>query len=396
MIFLLQVITRLLAFTSKELVEVIRRPGAIVSLVLGPFIILALFGAGYSGYRAPLKAIVVIPPKSGLPTDTDSYQKVAEGLIVTSVETDPAPAEVQLGNRQVDVVIEAPANGQQQFESGKQAQIIVAINTADPQDTAYAGVLAARLAQKVNDELIAQAAGEGNKFAIQSGAGQLVNVPADVVAEPTRADLINVAASAPSLTAWYGSAVLALILQHMALTLVALSLVRERTSGLMEVFRVSPLSAFEVVLGKVLGFGLFGVIVTAITLILLVLGLGVSLLGPAWQVAGVLGLLLLASLALGLVVGLISDSERQSVQLSLLILLASVFFSGFVLPLRDFAEPVRDVAYLLPVTHGIDLVHDVMLQGWIAAPWHVAALGVISATLLAIAWAGTRRGMARI
>ena len=396
MIFLLQVATRLLAFTSKEVVEVVRRPGAIVSLVLGPFLILALFGAGYSGYRAPLKAIVVIPPKSGLPSDTNSYQQVSEGLIITSVETGTATAEEQLRNRQVDVVIEAPADGQQQFEAGQQSHIIVAINTADPQDTAYAGVLAARLAQKVNDELIAQAAGQGNKIAIQSGAGQIVNVPADVVAQPTRADLINIAASQPSLTAWYGSAVLALILQHMALTLVALSLVRERTSGLMEVFRVSPLSALEVVLGKVLGFGLFGVIVTTITVVLLVLGLGVPLLGPIWQIAAVLGLLLLASLGLGLVVGLISDSERQSVQLSLLILLASVFFSGFVLPLRDFSEPVRDVAYLLPVTHGIDLVHDVMLQGSIATPWHVAALGVLSAVLLLGAWAGTRRGMSRI
>jgi ABC-2 type transport system permease protein len=396
MIFLLQVITRLLAFTSKELVEVIRRPGAIVSLVLGPFLIMALFGVGYSGYRAPLKAIVVVPPESGLPTDVDSYQKVSEGLLITSVETDPAPAEEQIRTRQVDVVIEAPANGQQQFESGSQAQIKVVINTADPQDTAYAGVLAARLAQKVNDAVIAQAAGEGNSLAIQHGAGQVIKVPAEVVAEPTRADLVNISASRPSLTAWYGSAVLALILQHMALTLVALSLVRERTSGLMEVFRVSPLSALELVLGKVLGFGLFGIIVTTVTLILLVVGLGVALLGAIWLVAGVLALLLLASLGLGLVVGLISDSERQSVQLSLLLLLASVFFSGFVLPLRDFSEPVRNIAYLLPVTHGIDLVHDVMLQGWIAQPWHVAALGVLSAAFLLIAWIGTRRGMVRI
>jgi ABC-2 type transport system permease protein len=84
------------------------------------------------------------------------------------------------------------------------------------------------------------------------------------------------------------------------------------------------------------------------------------------------------------------------VQLSLLLLLASVFFSGFVLPLRDFSEPLRAIAYLLPVTHGIDLVHDVMLQGWIAAPWHLAALGGLSAALLFVAWIGMRRGMARI
>jgi ABC-2 type transport system permease protein len=390
-----QILTRLLAFTSKELVEVIRRPGAIVSLVLGPFLILALFGAGYSGYRSALKAIVVIPSDAGLPTDRETYQNVAEGLEIVSIEPSAEGAEAQLRDRKVDVVIVAPADGQKKFESGQQAQISVQINTADPQDTAYAGVLAARLAQKVNDEVIARVAGRGKKLAIEAGAGQ-IQVPPEVVAQPTRADLTNIAASTPSVTSFYGTAVLALILQHLALTLVALSLVRERTSGLMELFRVSPLSSAEIVVGKVLGFGVLGILIGGVTLALLVFGLGVPLVGSTLQIAGVLAVLLLASLALGLVVGLVSDSERQSVQLSLLLLLGSVFFSGFVLPLRDFSEPVRAIAYLLPVTHGIDLVHDVMLQGWIAAPWHLAALGVLSAALLLAAWLGMRRGMARI
>ena len=390
-----QVLTRLLAFTSKELVEVIRRPGAIFSLVLGPFLILALFGLGYSGYRAALRAIVVVPPESGLPTDVQTYRNVSEGLDIVSVEPTADTAEAQLRDRKVDVVVVAPADGQQQFESGKQAQIRVEINTADPQDTAYAGVLAARLADKVNDQVIRQVAGRGNTISIEAGTGP-IKVPPEVVAQPTRADLTNIAASTPSVTSFYGTAVLALILQHLALTLVALSLVRERTSGLIELFRVSPLSSIEVVLGKVLGFGVLGILIGAVTLALLIVGLGVPLVGSTLQVAAILAILLLASLALGLVVGLISDSERQSVQLSLLLLLGSVFFSGFVLPLRDFNEPLRLIAYLLPVTHGIDLVHDVMLQGWIAAPWHIAALGLLSVGLLFVAWLGMRRGMARI
>ena len=60
---------------------------------------------------------------------------------------------------------------------------------------------------------------------------------------------------------------------------------------------------------------------------------------------------------------MVSDSERQAVQLSLLTLLASVFFSGFVLPLDEFTAPVRVLAYLLPVTHGIQLLQDLMLRG---------------------------------
>ena len=51
---LLKLLTRIVAVVRKELLEVIRRPGAIVSLVLGPFLIMAVFGVGYSGVRRPL------------------------------------------------------------------------------------------------------------------------------------------------------------------------------------------------------------------------------------------------------------------------------------------------------------------------------------------------------
>ena len=51
-------------------------------------------------------------------------------------------------------------------------------------------------------------------------------------------------------------------------------------------------------------------------------------------------------------------------QLSLLVLLASVFFSGFVLADRPVhATRCAPLAYALPVTHGIQLLQDLMLRG---------------------------------
>jgi ABC-type multidrug transport system permease subunit len=54
------------------------------------------------------------------------------------------------------------------------------------------------------------------------------------------------------------------------------------------------------------------------------------------------------------------------------------------------------VAYVLPVTHGIRLAQDVMLHGWINAPWHAAALAGIAAVLLFVSWVLLRRGMTRL
>ncbi len=106
-----------------------------------------------------------------------------------------------------------------------------------------------------------------------------------------------------------------------------------------------------------------------------------------------MGLLVLASLGVGLFIAMISDSERQTVQLSLLVLLASVFFSGFVLAIDQFTPPVRALAYLLPVTHGIQLLQDLMLRGTTNHLWQAGALVAISAVTLLVAWLLLRRNM---
>jgi ABC-2 type transport system permease protein len=171
------------------------------------------------------------------------------------------------------------------------------------------------------------------------------------------------------------------MLQHMAVTLTALSFVRERHSGALELFRVSPVTSFELVMGKYLGLGLVSTIIAAISGVLLVGVLGVPLLGNVWLVVAVITLLVLSSLGIGLIISVVSDSERQAVQLALLLLLASVFFSGFVLPVQEFRQGVQLAAYALPVTHGIRLLQDLMLRGDTAA---LLQLGLL--TLQAVAF----------
>ena len=392
---ILQVLTRLTAFVGKEIVEVIRRPGAIVSLILGPFILMAVFGAGYQGFRRPLQTIIVIPAEAGLPLELETYREVVTGMDIVEVASDPAAAEERLRNREIDVVIVAPADAEAQFRAGKQSVIQVHINVVDPVQQAYAGFLAQLMANEVNAKLIERAAEEGATYIIEAGQPEALTIPPEVLGAPTRAEVINESTVEPTATNFYSPGVLALILQHLAVTLVAMSLVRERTSGIIELFRVSPISTWEVILGKVLAFGVLCGLISAVTLVLMVRVLGVPLVGDPWFLAGILALLTVASLGLGMLIAVLSDSERQAVQLSLLTLLASVFFSGFVLPIEEFTPGVRAAGYMLPVTHGIRLTQDIMLRGWTNAGWQIAALAGIAAVLLFLTWVLLRRSMTR-
>jgi ABC-2 type transport system permease protein len=391
-------LTRILAIVGKELVSVIRRPGALLSLVLGPFLIMAIFGAGYSGYRRPLDTIVVVPPESGLPTDVDTYAKVGgEGLRIVGVVPTADAAMDKLARQDVDVVLVAPADIQARFKAGERTPIEVRVNVTDPVRQSYAIFLARGLEAAINRNVIQHAVAEGESYVIGQGVdpSAFKKIPPDVIAAPTEASVENIAPSFPSVVQFFGPAVLALILQHMAVTLIALSVVRERRSGVFELFRISPITTAELVTGKLIAFGLFSGAIALLTVALLRVGFGVPMLADPGWVALIVGLLIAASLGLGLLIAAVSDSEPQTVQLSLLVLLASVFFSGFVLAIDEFSEPVRSLIYALPVANGIRLIGDFMFRGGTVAVWQIWLLGGLAVGYIAGAWLLLRRVMSR-
>jgi ABC-2 type transport system permease protein len=384
---LLKALTRIGSFAAKELVEVVRRPGAFVSLVIGPFLIMALFGLGYNGYRRPLDAVFVLPQQAGLSQDPATYQRLAgPGVHVVAVTPDATAADQELRDKKIDLVVIAPADIRQRLLQGQQSDITVEYNETDPVRAGNAAILASQLSDQVNREIIKDVVLKGE----QTPAGQVTgaaSIPPDVVAQPTVGKPVNVAPTSPTLVLFFAPAVLALILQHMGVTLTALSLVRERLGGAMELFRISPASPVEILLGKYLGFAILSAVIALVTMSLMVGVLGVPDLGQSGLLALIVALLVFASLGLGLLISVVAASAHQAVQLSLLVLLASVFFGGFVLPLTEFQPLLRDVAYALPVTAAISLLQDWMLRGSLLRPWELgilAGLGLLLFVLTAL------------
>jgi len=393
----LKSLTRITAQVRKELIQVRRRPAAFFSLVLGPFLIMAIFGLGYTGVRRPLDTVVVVPAAVPLPREANYYQGLAGPAIsVLNVTDNPDAVRSELQRGRLDMIVIAPPDIEERFRAGQRAEIVIEINDVDPTTAAYAEFIAQHLTRLVNQEILVRAVQEGESYALRRTGQELTDIPPEVIAAPTAARVINIAPVTATVVTFAAPAVLALILQHMAVTLTALSFVRERLSGALELMRVSPVNSLELVLGKYLGLGLVSAIIAVISTLLLVGVLGVPLLGDPWLLAAIVALLVFASLGVGLLISVISDSERQAVQLSLLVLLASVFFSGFVLPVHEFRPALQYAAYTLPVTHGIALLQDVMLRGVTYAWWQLAVLAGLGVALLLLTALLLRRTMRHI
>jgi ABC-2 type transport system permease protein len=196
-----------------------------------------------------------------------------------------------------------------------------------------------------------------------------------------------------SVTAFFVPAVIVLLLQHVSITFASLSIVRETRSGIMELFRVAPISAFETLLGKYISYMFFEIILGGVITALAVWLLKVPISGPLTDYVLAVVVLIFTSLGVGFLISLISQTDTQAVQYSMLLLLASVFFSGFFMDLRLMREPINLLAWSLPATYGIRMLQDVMLRGTTVPLQVLLGLAGIGLGLFLLNWILLRKKM---
>lgn len=372
-------VIRLLSFFSKEVNEIRRQPKLVLSLLLGPFLILLLFGVGYQGERPKIRTVLVVPQQGLQMIKVEDLQRaISANFTLVDTTSDAQAAQAMLQTGQADVIETLPSDIEQILTSGKQATINFAYNEINPLNEQWIQYLAYAQVNEINRAIqtkaVQQLQGE-----IQA-AGVRTTYNPDVLVTPVRFDYKNVRGKALDFMTFYAPGVLALIVQHIAVTLGALSLVRERLLGAIELFRVAPVSINQLLLGKYLGFTLFiGLILAALVALLVFTPLAVPFLGDIATFLAFALLFTLASLGIGFLISAWSSSDSQAVQLSMLILLMSIFFSGFFLPLENFASEVRYVGYALPLTHAITGFQAIMLRGIAPTLFAWEALGAIAA-----------------
>jgi ABC-2 type transport system permease protein len=215
----------------------------------------------------------------------------------------------------------------------------------------------------------------------------------DVLVNPFTVDTTPLSNIQFTPTEFFAPAVIVLLLQHLSITFASLSIVRERRSGIIELFRVAPITAFETLVGKFLSYLMFEMLLAGVITILAVWLLKIPMFGSWVNYAIAVVILLFTSLAVGFLISLISDTDTQAVQYSMLLLLASIFFSGFFLDLRLMWQPMKVLAWSLPATYGIRMLQDIMLRGASVPTLLAEGLALIGAGLFLVNWLLLRRRM---
>lgn len=426
---------RISSFLSKELTEILRQPRLIVVLVLGPFLVMFLFGLGYPDQNRTLRTIFVAEDPNALQGDLKVITETTSPSIVNlGVENNKELALAKLALNQTDLVILIPGNALDSVRKNEQAQFVIYHNEVDPFQVGYIQSVARIYVDEVNRRLLQSVAEQGqqNAGSVQTNledalkktqalkqvippgdtntANQVNDLEKDlttahdqlstfrsvgssVLVNPFSADTNALSNIIFTPTEFFAPAVIVLLLQHLSITFAALSIVRERRSGIIELFRVAPITAFETLIGKFLSYLLFEILLAGAITILAVWVLKVPMFGHWEEYALAVVLLLFTSLGVGFLISLISETDTQAVQYSMLLLLASIFFSGFFLDLRLMWEPMRVLAWSLPATYGIQMLQDVMLRGASPPPILLQGLALIGIGLFLVNWLLLRRRM---
>lgn len=314
-------------------------------------------------------------------------ESLGGGVTLERVANNQAEARRALLDGQIDLVIVLPDDPEAQVQAGEQADIRVYHAQIDPFERTFVELAVNSAVEELNRAILRESLVEVR----DREPAAFGDLDPDVMVSPFRAESANVSGVDVSYSHFYVPGVVALLLQHLAITFAGLSLVRERTLGSVELFRVSPLSAGETLTGKYLAYLLLAAFVAAALVAAAIYDFGFNMAGNWLWFAAVSVLVIMGSLGVGLIISSFVKTESEAIQYAMLVLLISIFFSGFFIPIDRLLAPVQVVSYLLPATYGIAALQEVSFLG--RAPDLVLVGGAAAYALVTLlaAWALMRR-----
>ncbi len=141
------------------------------------------------------------------------------------------------------------------------------------------------------------------------------------------------------------------------------SFLRERTQGTMERLFASPIKRGEVVLGYMLGFGLFAMIQALLIVLFTAFVLQVQYSGNLLWVFLATLILAIGAVNLGIFLSSFARTELQAVQFIPLVIAPSFLLSGLLFPVKDMPGWLQAISAVLPLTYANNALTDIMIRG---------------------------------
>ena len=158
--------------------------------------------------------------------------------------------------------------------------------------------------------------------------------------------------------------VMAMVLMLVCTLMTAITVVREKEMGTMEILLASPIRPLKIIIAKAVPYLLLSVVNIASILLLSVFVLDVPVNGSLILLIFESILFTLTCLAFGLLISASTDSQQTAMFVSLTgMFLPTIMLSGFMFPVENMPLPLRIISNVVPAKWYYMVVKDVMIKG---------------------------------
>jgi len=172
--------------------------------------------------------------------------------------------------------------------------------------------------------------------------------------------MYNPAMRAPN---FFVPGVIGTALQIATVFAVAMAVVRERERGTLENLLVSPMTGWGLMLGKLVPYLCISMVMALFLFTILRWVFFVPIQGSLIVLFLSALLFVFALSTLGLLVSTKAQTQNEAMQMSMTVMLPSIFFSGFIFPRETMPWIFYALSTLLPLTYFIQLMRGIVLRG---------------------------------
>jgi ABC-2 type transport system permease protein len=158
--------------------------------------------------------------------------------------------------------------------------------------------------------------------------------------------------------------VIALVLMLVCVMMTAVSIVREKETGTMEILLVSPFKPIMVLISKAIPYLILSLVNVSSILLLSVFVLQVPVNGSVWLLFAESTLFIITCLTLGIFISVKTSSQQVAMLISLMgMLLPTILFSGFMFPIENMPKALQIFSNVVPAKWFYIIVKSIMIKG---------------------------------
>jgi ABC-2 type transport system permease protein len=342
-------LTRLLAIAMKEVVQILRDARSLIIVVIMPAVLVLLFGYGVNLDLKGLPVFVYDRDGSQQSQDLLKHFQSSEYFQIARVVGSYPELTRALDDGSAKMGIVIPWDFSQRLRDGRAVQVQALV---DGSDDNTANVLIG----------YAQAVVQGYSAQIQMDwlrQRGLAMQPASMSVE-TRTwyneDLESSAFIIPG--------VLALVMSVIGAFLTSLTIAREWERGTMEQLISTPVTAMEIMLGKLAPYFVLGMFDTVMSALIAIYWFHVPFRGSWATLMAASAMFMVVVLSLGFFISVLAKSQFAASQIALLITFLPAFLlSGFLFSIEQMPIVLQWITRILPARYYVSVLKKIFLKG---------------------------------